>query len=229
MTATEPQLARARELLDRVKSLAREDDQGLLIGIVNDNWDELKRRPPNRLDAETCRLAMLAHYKRQAYLDGYVWRVRTMVRAAAAGWVECVALLVQREALQIQAIENVGKAPTDPEYRVIEQADTIMAEMEPVTLNGELVARVRIVALRTTRSERRKMDYIDDARGTGVRSGYSYRARGQPRRGAQSGHSNGQRSASQRDTASCSTGSSSARSARTQDRTCASCSSSLAG
>lgn len=119
-------------LLEHIYELNKRDDQAGIIDLVEAEWPALRTRSATNLEAEICRQTMLACYKRGRYYDGYVWRMRAMIRAAAAGWLHGAAMLLQTEALRVQAQENGDRQPSDPEYVVVPQALEILEEMRPL-------------------------------------------------------------------------------------------------
>ena len=108
----------------------------------------MARRQPLADDAESCRMTMLAYYDlhetyvEEDYLNGYVWRVRSLIRAAASEYLEGVLKLVQTETFRIQGEANrfrdpesperfVRRKSSDPDYVVVPEAYDILDEMRP--------------------------------------------------------------------------------------------------
>lgn len=149
-----------RALKDRVRELQGGGDatRDQLIALVHDQWGAIARRQPLADDAETCRMTMLAYYDlhetyvEEDYLNGYVWRVRSLIRAAASNYLEGVVKLIQTETFRIQGEANrypdpasperfLRRKSSDPDYVVVQEAYDILDEMRPFVdgaLSGDL-------------------------------------------------------------------------------------------
>jgi hypothetical protein len=121
-----------RDLLAEIQRLAEADEQEAIAALATAEWPRMKGREPNREDAESCRLTMLALYKLGRQNEGRVWRVRAMLGSARAGWPIGVAALVTGEAFQLQSEANAGVAPSDPAYVLVEESLEILDELLPL-------------------------------------------------------------------------------------------------
>jgi hypothetical protein len=119
------------DLLLRIYEMNKLDDPARIVELVEAEWPSFRSVAPTSIEAEICRQAMLACYRQRRYYDGYLWRMRAMIRAASAGWLYGVAALLQTEALRIQAQENGDRQPMTPGYVVLPQALAILDEMRP--------------------------------------------------------------------------------------------------
>ncbi len=109
-----------------------------LVDDAERAWTDAGPYPPTRQGADACRLAMTGYYQladggqhEEHYLTGYVWRVRTLVRAAESGWMACVLVIAQSEALRIQSAVNAPLTTEHPDYRAVPEALTILEELVP--------------------------------------------------------------------------------------------------
>jgi hypothetical protein len=111
--------------------LSRAAEQDEIIALVTREWPAIMSRPANRSDAETCRQMMLALLKAARQPEAILWRTRTMIRAAEAGWDQGVAALIITDVFRLQAEANAGVEPSDPAYRAAPQALEILDELLP--------------------------------------------------------------------------------------------------
>ena len=121
------------DLLRRIHELRKGPDESLedLVTLMTRQWPVVQAREPSKEDAESCRLAMLANYELRNYRGGSVWRVRALLKAVSARWLDGVIVLVQTEALRIQGQANDDLPPLDPDYRVVQQALDVYEELRP--------------------------------------------------------------------------------------------------
>lgn len=97
---------RATELLESVYGQWSSGAAEAVLRRVEAGWDEIRARPLNAEDAETCRQAMLAASRLGRYAEAVSWRVRATSRFVATGWQEGVMAVMMTEMFRALSLHN---------------------------------------------------------------------------------------------------------------------------
>jgi hypothetical protein len=124
-------------LLEAIQELSKKGDNDAVVALADANLAEIQSRPACAEDAESCRLTMLAQIKRGGSSGSdTVWRVRSLARATAIGWQECIMALAIPDVFGlIEAIGTPSDPPSFDEFRVPREALEVLEELRPFAGN----------------------------------------------------------------------------------------------